>query len=140
MDELTSVLDGPRAQNAFVVRSVLAPPWAIRIQDDAPLTIVAIVRGELWIRFDDGEVFRSYGSAEGFEGHFATAFVQAPDGRLYCGTQTGLAVFDGRAFRTWGEGEGFSGGQINALALGGLLQGDATLRRECGIWNGNLVE
>jgi AraC-like DNA-binding protein len=55
MDELTSVLDGPRAQNAFVVRAVLAPPWALRIQDEAPITIVAMVRGDCWVRFDDGE-------------------------------------------------------------------------------------
>lgn len=55
MDELTTVLDGPRAQNAFVVRAVLAPPWALRIQDEAPVTIVAVVRGTCWVRFDDGE-------------------------------------------------------------------------------------
>ena len=55
MDELTTVLDGPRAQNAFVVRAVLAPPWALRIQDEAPVTIVAVVRGSCWVRFDDGE-------------------------------------------------------------------------------------
>jgi hypothetical protein len=55
MDELTTVLDGPRAQGAFVLRSVLAPPWSIRIQDEAPITVVAVVRGECWVRFDDGE-------------------------------------------------------------------------------------
>lgn len=55
MDELTSVLDGPRAQNAFVVRSVLAPPWGIRVADEAPITVVAVVRGEVWIRHANGE-------------------------------------------------------------------------------------
>jgi AraC-like DNA-binding protein len=54
MDELTSVLDGPRAQNAFVVKAIMAPPWAIRIQDEAPVTITAILRGNCWIRYDDG--------------------------------------------------------------------------------------
>jgi AraC-like DNA-binding protein len=54
MDELTAVLDGPRAQNAFVVRAVLAPPWGLRVQDEAPITIVAMLRGSCFVRFDDG--------------------------------------------------------------------------------------
>ncbi len=59
MDELTAVLDGPRAQNAFVVRAVLAPPWGLRVQDEAPITIVAMLRGSCFVRFDDGTVVRA---------------------------------------------------------------------------------
>ena len=54
MDELAGFLDGPRAQGAFLLRSILEPPWALRIQDEAPLTIVAMVRGAAWVTFDDG--------------------------------------------------------------------------------------
>lgn len=54
MDVLTGLLDGPRARNAFVLRSLLEPPWSIRIQDDAPLTLVAIVRGDAWCDLLDG--------------------------------------------------------------------------------------
>ena len=39
MDPLADLLDGPRARNAFLLRSVLDPPWALRIQDEAPLTL-----------------------------------------------------------------------------------------------------
>ena len=55
MDPLAALLDGPRAHGAFLLRSVLTPPWSLRIEDRAPLTLVAIVRGEAWIVPDDGE-------------------------------------------------------------------------------------
>lgn len=46
------LLDGPRAQAAFLLRSVLDSPWSIRIEDEAPLTVVAVVRGEAWLVCD----------------------------------------------------------------------------------------
>lgn len=55
MDALTSLLDGPRARGAFLLRSVLDPPWSLRIQDRAPLTLIAVVRGEAWVVHDIGE-------------------------------------------------------------------------------------
>ncbi len=33
----------------------MQPPWSIRILDEAPLTLIAIVRGDAWITTDDGE-------------------------------------------------------------------------------------
>ena len=55
VDAVSALLDGPRAQGAFLLRSILDPPWALRIQDEAPLTLVAIVRGEAWVLPDAGE-------------------------------------------------------------------------------------
>src|SRR5262245_42836648 len=55
MDALTSLLDGPRARGAFLLRSVLDPPWSMRIQDRAQLTLMAVVRGEAWVVHDVGE-------------------------------------------------------------------------------------
>jgi AraC-like DNA-binding protein len=55
MDSLVGLLDGPRARGAFVLRSVMEPPWSLRIQDEAPLTVVSIVEGEAWVTPDDGE-------------------------------------------------------------------------------------
>ncbi|WP_396448537.1 cupin domain-containing protein [Actinomadura sp.] len=55
MDALTDLLDGPRARGAFMLRSTLAPPWSIRIQDEAPLTLLSMVRDDAWIVPDDGE-------------------------------------------------------------------------------------
>jgi AraC-like DNA-binding protein len=116
VDELTSVLDGPRAQNAFVVRSVLAPPWGIRVQDEAPLTLVAVVRGAAWIRFDDGEVgvARSgdvailrgdhpYEVADGLD--TPAAIVIHPDNR--CTTVDGVELKEAMTLgvRTWGTGD-----------------------------------
>jgi AraC-like DNA-binding protein len=58
MDSVAGLLDGPRARGAFLLRSLLDPPWSIRIQDEAPLTLVAMVRGESWLLPDDGERVR----------------------------------------------------------------------------------
>jgi AraC-like DNA-binding protein len=55
MDAVAALLDGPRARDAFILRSSMDPPWSIRIEDEAPLTVVAIVRGEAWMVPDDGE-------------------------------------------------------------------------------------
>ncbi|MFC4062053.1 AraC family transcriptional regulator [Planomonospora corallina] len=49
MSAFAGLLDGPRARGAFLIRSVLEPPWSLRVQDRAPLTLVAVVRGEAWI-------------------------------------------------------------------------------------------
>ncbi len=43
-----------RARGAFLLRSVLAPPWGIRIQDEAPLTVVAVVQGSAHVLPDSG--------------------------------------------------------------------------------------
>ncbi|GAA4636881.1 AraC family transcriptional regulator [Actinoallomurus vinaceus] len=49
MDVVAGLLNGPRAQGAFLLRSSLIPPWSLRIQDEAPLTLVAVVRGTAWV-------------------------------------------------------------------------------------------
>jgi AraC-like DNA-binding protein len=58
VDALTSLLEGPRAQGAFLLRSVMDPPWCLRIQDEAPLTLVAMVRGSAWVVPDRGDPVR----------------------------------------------------------------------------------
>lgn len=45
MDALVGLLDGVRARGAFVLRMVLDPPWSMRIQDDAPLTLICQTHG-----------------------------------------------------------------------------------------------
>lgn len=54
MDGLAAILDGPRARGAFLTRCLMDPPWAIRLADEAPLTITAITCGEAWA-IRDGE-------------------------------------------------------------------------------------
>lgn len=54
MDAVAGLLDGPRARGAFLLRSTLAPPWSMRIADEAPLTFLAVVRGGAVV-LPDGE-------------------------------------------------------------------------------------
>ena len=54
MDAFVGLLDGPRAHDAFLLRSILDPPWSLRIRDEAPLTLVTIVHGDAWIIPNDG--------------------------------------------------------------------------------------
>jgi AraC-like DNA-binding protein len=49
MDALGDLLDGPRARGAFLMRSILEPPWSLRVEDGAPLTVLAVVRGSAWV-------------------------------------------------------------------------------------------
>ncbi|MEA2222018.1 MAG: hypothetical protein QOH83_394 [Solirubrobacteraceae bacterium] len=55
MDAVAGLLDGPRARAAFLLRSNLDPPWSLRIQDEAPLTVMAVVRGDAWVLHDDAQ-------------------------------------------------------------------------------------
>jgi AraC-like DNA-binding protein len=55
MDAVAGLLDGPRARGAFLLRSTMDPPWSLRIEDEAPLTLIAIVRGSACIVGDGAE-------------------------------------------------------------------------------------
>lgn len=55
MDALTGLLSGPQAAGAFLVRSILIAPWSIRIRDEAPLTLIAMLQGGGWLLHDDAE-------------------------------------------------------------------------------------
>ncbi len=39
----------PAPSGAFLLRAVLAPPWSLRIEDEAPLTLMAVLAGEAWV-------------------------------------------------------------------------------------------
>ena len=54
MDALEGLLDGPRAHGAFLLRSVFDPPWSVRVQDEAPLSLVAMVHGKAFVVPDRG--------------------------------------------------------------------------------------
>lgn len=58
MDMLDGLLDGPRARSAFLLRSILTPPWAMRIEDESPLTVLTVVEGSAWILVPDAEPVR----------------------------------------------------------------------------------
>ncbi|MFE5814605.1 AraC family transcriptional regulator [Streptomyces sp. NPDC056479] len=58
MDALAGLLEGPRARGAFMIRACFEPPWSIRVEDRAPLTVMVMVRGEAWVIPDRGERLR----------------------------------------------------------------------------------
>jgi AraC-like DNA-binding protein len=49
MDVMAGLLDGPRARDAFLLRSHLTAPWGMLIEDESPLTIVPVLRGSAWV-------------------------------------------------------------------------------------------
>lgn len=53
MDAVVGLLDGVRARGAFVLRMMLDPPWSMRIQDEAPLTLICQTHGRAAIVGDD---------------------------------------------------------------------------------------
>ncbi|HET6859023.1 MAG TPA: AraC family transcriptional regulator [Streptomyces sp.] len=55
MDPLTALLDAPRAQGAFLLRVTMTPPWAVRVQDEAPLSVVAMTAGSACYVPDRGD-------------------------------------------------------------------------------------
>lgn len=115
MDVLEGLLDGPRARGAYLLRAVLDPPWAIRIEDESPLTMVAMARGSAWIWHDDGAPQQLHAGdiaiARGPD-HYTMADdpSTAPTVIIYPG-QRCSAADDGRSLedewslgvRTWGE-------------------------------------
>jgi len=58
VDDLTGLLDGPRARAAFLLRCVMNPPWSVRIVDEAPLTLLAVARGSASVTTDGGQCMR----------------------------------------------------------------------------------
>ena len=55
MDLTSALLAGPRAQRAFVLKVCLGQGWRLRIQDRSALCVLTPLRGDLTLRFDDGE-------------------------------------------------------------------------------------
>jgi AraC-like DNA-binding protein len=76
VDAIAGLLDGPRARRAFLLRCTLDPPWAIRIQDEAPLSLVAMLRGSAWFAPDHGVPI--------LVGAGDVALVRGPDHYVFC--------------------------------------------------------
>lgn len=54
MEPLVGLLEDPRARGAIIFRCMMEPPWSLRVQDEAPLTLVAVVSGTAWVATDRG--------------------------------------------------------------------------------------
>lgn len=115
VDVVDALLDGPRARGAFLLRALLDPPWSLRIEDEAPLTVLAVLQGEAWLcpegqpalHLDTGQVAIVRGPD-----HYTVADspTTPPSVVIYPGGRCTSAA-DGRALwdewslgiRTWGE-------------------------------------
>ena len=114
MDALVGFLNGPRARGAFLLRVLMDPPWSIRVQDESPLSVVAMSRGEAWIVRGDGDVTRlGAGDVAIIRGPEHYVFADHPDTPPHvivhpgqrCATLDGedLAEAMGLGVRTWGN-------------------------------------
>ncbi len=114
VDAFSAFLDGPRAKSAFLLKAALSPPWSIRVEDRAPLTVIAIARGDAWTVDAQGTPFHL---REGDVGIVREAepylFADSPNTPpqviihpgQHCTTIDGhdLAIPMGLGVRTWGN-------------------------------------
>ncbi|CAM2942765.1 AraC family transcriptional regulator [Saccharomonospora xinjiangensis] len=115
MDALGSLLDGPRAHGAFVLRAMLDPPWSLRVRDGAALTVLAITRGRAWlvpddagpVRLDAGDIAVVSGPAPytvACEPGLEPTVVIEPGGHSTTTTGDDLCGTWSTGLRTWGTG------------------------------------
>lgn len=114
MDPLSALLDAPRAQGAFLLRVTMEPPWAVRVQDEAPLSIVAVTSGSAYYVPDGGvPVLLHAGDLLLVARSDPYLFADAPDrrpqavihpgGRCETPSDAHLELPTQRGVRTWGN-------------------------------------
>jgi AraC-like DNA-binding protein len=136
MDGLAGLLDGPRARGAFLLRVLLDPPWSVRLEDEAPMSVTAVVRGHLWVcapdeeavRLEAGDVVVRVGTE-----HWRIADDPATPDQVVihpgqvCTTVDGHVVVEemSQGVRSWGNSEA---GETVLLTGVYLLEGEVTRR------------
>ena len=58
VDLLTDVLAQPRAREAFLLRVLMRPPWRVDVADEAPLSVVPVLRGAVVLLVDGAPAAR----------------------------------------------------------------------------------
>ncbi|MFC7491926.1 MULTISPECIES: AraC family transcriptional regulator [unclassified Knoellia] len=117
MDAFSAVLDGPRARGAFLLRLVLSPPWGVRVEDEAPLTVITVVSGSACLVDEDGEPLSlTAGDVALVRGPRPYLFADSPDSQPQVRVdpeQRCWSLEDGRSLvdemsigvRTWGNAD-----------------------------------
>ncbi|MFE9796512.1 AraC family transcriptional regulator [Streptomyces goshikiensis] len=137
MDTLTGLLEGPKARGAFLLKAVYNPPWAVRIEDRAPLSVATMVHGSSWVLPDGGEPVRiSPGDVAVIRGPEPYTIGDAPDTPVQitvdpeqrCTTGAGEDVSESMALgvRTWGAEFQDAG---SAVMLSGTYQAPSEIGR-----------
>ena len=113
---LDVMLEGPRARGAFLLRSVLDPPWSLRIEDEAALALVFVTHGEAWVLTDAGErhhlrtgdlaIVRGPGHYTACDDPVTPPNIVIGPGGACSSTVDGTPLDEvwGRGVRTWGPG------------------------------------
>jgi AraC-like DNA-binding protein len=111
------------------------PPWSLRIRDEAPLSVAAVVRGQAWVCYEDeAPVVLRAGDVALFRGPDHYTVADSPDtppqviihpGQV-CTTVDGVSVAESmsQGVRTWGNAAG--GGTV---LLTGTYDGDGEISR-----------
>lgn len=141
VDLLTDVLAQPRAREAFLLRVVMRPPWRVDVADEAPMSVVPVLRGAVVLLVDGAPVARlTPGDVLVVREPTAYALASAVDVPVAALIGAGQACSgpDGRdlstallsAVRTWGNdpdgedellvGTYRSGSQLGRMLLGSL--------------------
>ncbi|MFD8821635.1 AraC family transcriptional regulator [Streptomyces sp. NPDC059605] len=136
MDVLTGLLEGPKARGAFLLKSVFNPPWSLRVEDRAPISLVTMVHGDAWVIPDRGVPARiGPGDVAVLRGPDPYTIADTPDTPVQvtvgpeqrCSTTEGEDVTDTMALgvRTWGDPIG----QGSAVMLSGTYQAPSEIGR-----------
>ncbi|MFE3945837.1 cupin domain-containing protein [Streptomyces sp. NPDC059118] len=136
MDVLSRLLDGPKARGAFLLKSVFSPPWSLRVEDRAPISLATMVHGDAWVMPDGGVPVRiGPGDVAVLRGPDPYTVADArdtpvqvtvdPDQR--CSTGGGEDVTDSMALgvRTWGDPIG----RGSSVMLSGTYQAPGEIGR-----------
>ncbi|MFE0642335.1 AraC family transcriptional regulator [Streptomyces sp. NPDC058877] len=137
MDTLTGLLEGPKARGAFLLKSVFNPPWSLRVEDRAPISVVTMVRGEAWLLPDQSQpVHIRPGDVAVVRGPDPYTVADAPGTPVQitvgpeqrCSTVEGEDVTHAMALgvRTWGDS--FQSSDA-AVMLSGTYQGRSEIGR-----------
>jgi AraC-like DNA-binding protein len=105
MDMLTEVLEDVRSSGSLLGRNLLSPPWSIGLEEDAALTLVAVLRGEAWLLLEGHEPThlaagdralvtgpRTFAAASDPTGRGPHCYVQSPTG--ICRDSAGRPLVD----------------------------------------------
>jgi len=114
VDTVTALLDGHHARGAFLLRCVFDPPWSMRVQDRAAVTLVVVAAGTAWmvrahdapLRLDAGDIVVVKGPEPYTLAHAPAAsptIVIDPDQRCRSLDGTDLAVAMHLGLRSWGN-------------------------------------
>jgi len=114
VDPLAGLIDAPRARGAFLLRVPMRRPWALRVRDEAPLTVVAVAEGSSYftrepdppVLLERGDLLLVQGDAAydvGDEPAREPTAVILPGNRSETPTGVSLDLPLTHGLRTWGN-------------------------------------